>query len=67
MTQRKDQLNVKSLMALLGTADRDSRAVLLRLIERSATEVDAPRPDAGGTAARMLTIRAQYGTHPGTL
>ena len=42
LAQRKDQLQVKSLIALLGTVDRDGRAVLLRLIERSATESMLP-------------------------
>lgn len=42
LAQRKDQLNLKTLMAMLGTVDRESRAVLLRLLERSATEAMLP-------------------------
>jgi len=57
LTQRKDLLNVKSLMALLGPADRESRVVLLRLIERSATE--AVLPDLMRAARHEdVTIRA---------
>lgn len=42
LSQRKDHLNLKSLMTVLGTADRDSRSVILRLIERGATEAMLP-------------------------
>ena len=53
IVQRKDQLQLKSLIALLDTVDRDSRAVLLRLVERLATE--AVLPDL---------IRATRSEHP---
>ena len=57
LTQRKDHLHIKSLIALLGTADRENRAVLLRLIERSAT--GAVLPDLMRAARNEdVTIRA---------
>src|SRR5215813_1303654 len=42
LAQRKEQLPLKSLLALLSTVDRDGRAVLVHLIERSATEAMIP-------------------------
>jgi HEAT repeat protein len=68
LTQRKDHLNVKSLMALLGTADRESRVVLLRLIERSATEAVLPdlmravRHEDVTIRAYMARILARFST-----
>jgi len=68
LTQRKDQLNVKSLIALLGTADRESRAVLLRLIERSATGavlpdlIRAARNEDVTIRANMARILARFST-----
>ena len=56
LAQRKDHLHLKSLMALLGTVDRASSTVLLRLIERSATE--AMLPDLiGATRSEDPAIR----------
>ena len=68
LTQRKDHLHVKSLIALLGTADRESRAVLLRLIERSATEAVLPdlmraaRNEDVTIRANMARILARFST-----
>jgi eukaryotic-like serine/threonine-protein kinase len=42
LLQRRDQLSVKSLIALLSAVDHEGRTVLLRLIERSATESMLP-------------------------
>ena len=68
LTQRKDQLNVKSLINLLGTADRENRAVLLRLIERSATGTVLPdlmraaRNEDVTIRANMARILARFST-----
>jgi serine/threonine-protein kinase len=68
LTQRKDHLNVKSLMTLLGPADRESRTVLLRLIERSATEAVLPdlmraaRHEDVTIRANMARILARFST-----
>ena len=68
LTQRKDHLHVKSLIDLLGTADRESRAVLLRLIERSATEAVLPdlmraaRNEDVTIRANMARILARFST-----
>ena len=68
LTQRKDQLNVKSLINLLGTADRENRAVLLRLIERSATGAVLPdlmraaRNEDVTIRANMARILARFST-----
>ncbi len=68
LTQRKDHLHVKSLIALLGTADRESRAVLLRLIERSASEAVLPdlmraaRNEDVTIRANMARILARFST-----
>ena len=68
LTQRKDHLNVKALIALLGTADRESRAVLLRLIERSATGavlpdlIRAARNEDVTIRANMARILARFST-----
>jgi serine/threonine-protein kinase len=68
LTQRKDHLNVKSLINLLGSADRDSRAVLFRLIERSATGVVLPdlmraaRSEDVTIRANMARILARFST-----
>jgi len=68
LTQRKDHLNVKSLIALLGTADRENRTVLLRLIERSATEAVLPdlmraaRNEDVTIRANMARILARFST-----
>ncbi len=68
LTQRKDHLHVKSLIALLGTADRESRAVLLRLIERSATGavlpdlIRAARNEDVTIRANMARILARFST-----
>ena len=42
LSQRKDHLRVKPLLTLLPSVDRDSRGVVLRLIERGATEAMLP-------------------------
>jgi len=68
LIQRRDQLSVKSLMALLGTADRESRTVLLRLIERSATEsmlpdlLRAARSEDATVRMNMARILARFST-----
>jgi len=68
LIQRRDQLSVKSLMALLGTADRESRTVLLRLIERSATEsmlpdlLRAARSEDATVRMNMARILGRFST-----
>jgi eukaryotic-like serine/threonine-protein kinase len=68
LTQRKDHLNIKSLIALLGSADRENRAVLLRLIERSATGAVLPdlmraaRNEDVTIRAHMARILARFST-----
>src|SRR5712691_6923186 len=68
LIQRRDQLSVKSLMALLGTADRESRTVLLRLIVRSATEpmlpdlLRAARSEDATVRMNMARILARFST-----
>ncbi len=68
LTQRKDHLHVKSLINMLGTADRENRAVLLRLIERSATGtvlpdlIRAARNEDVTIRATMARILARFST-----
>jgi len=68
LAQRKDHPSLKSLMALLGTTERDSRAVLLRLIDRSATEAMLPdlmratRSDDPTIRLHMARILARFST-----
>ena len=68
LAQRKDYLQLRSLIALLGTADRDGRAVLLRLIERAATEATLPdlmratRNDDPAIRLSMVRILARFST-----
>jgi serine/threonine-protein kinase len=68
LTQRKDHLHIKSLINLLGTADREHRAVLLRLIERSATGtvlpdlIRAARNEDVTIRAHMARILARFST-----
>jgi serine/threonine-protein kinase len=68
LTQRKDHLHVKSLINMLGTADRENRAVLLRLIERSATGavlpdlIRAARNEDVTIRAHMARILARFST-----
>jgi serine/threonine-protein kinase len=68
LTQRKDHVNCKPLMAVLGTADRDNRPIFLRLIERSATEATLPdliratRSDDPTIRLHMVRILMRFGT-----
>jgi serine/threonine-protein kinase len=68
LAQRKDYLQVRSLIALLGTADRDGRAVLVRLIERAATEavlpdlIRATRHDDPTIRLSMVRLLARFST-----
>jgi serine/threonine-protein kinase len=68
LTQRNDHFHVKSLISLLGSAERDSRAVLLRLIERSATEAMLPdlmraaRSEDATIRVPMVRILARFST-----
>src|SRR4030095_5860750 len=68
LLQRRDQLSAKSLIALIGTPDRESRTVLLRLIERSATEsmlpdlLRAARSEDATVRMNMARILARFRT-----
>ncbi|MGE3536097.1 MAG: HEAT repeat domain-containing protein [Candidatus Tectimicrobiota bacterium] len=68
LSQRKDHLNLKALMTLLGTVERDSRGMVLRLIERGATEamlpdlIRAARSDDAATRISMVRTLAHFST-----
>ncbi len=68
LTQRKDHLNCKSLMTMLNTVDRDHRATLLRLMERSVTEAALPdllratRSEDPTIRLHMVRLLARFST-----